>query len=219
MTQRLSELWIILKAEKRKSLALAGLVLIALVMWARTAVTGSGASVERASGASSANAGQASQSRVGRPAGPSSGSQQQAGGPSHSPATPVVNVPKSQTLDRDLFALRSKRLALPVQPEPQRDDQPKSTDETDDNPEELQRLRRQALIRKVSDQAAGLRLRSTMIGANPIAVIESADSGDASRVLRVGESVADFELVEVRAQSVVLQKSGVRVVLSREREP
>ena len=52
-----------------------------------------------------------------------------------------------------------------------------------------------------------------MMGRRPIAVMESGKRGSRPQMLRIGETLMGFELMEVRSGSVVLEKQGVRVVL------
>jgi len=71
----------------------------------------------------------------------------------------------------------------------------------------------------VRQEAAALRLRSTMISSNPIAVIETtAGAGKRASVVRMGDSIEGFVLISVRAREVDLEKNGVRVTLSRSPE-
>jgi hypothetical protein len=59
---------------------------------------------------------------------------------------------------------------------------------------------------QVQAQAKALSLQSTVVGAVPTAIING-------RVLRVGDWVSDFQIVEISSRSCQLEKSGIRVVL------
>lgn len=71
---------------------------------------------------------------------------------------------------------------------------------------------------RVESEAQELRLRSTMLGASPLAVIEHSE-GDAAkrRVAKPGEQIAGFTVVRIEAHLVELEKDGVRIVLQQER--
>ena len=64
------------------------------------------------------------------------------------------------------------------------------------------------------EEASRLHLSSIMIGPNPVAVIQQEGTNGTRTVLRVGESILGFELVEVSARNAVLMKNGIRVDLS-----
>ena len=64
----------------------------------------------------------------------------------------------------------------------------------------------EAAKQEVQARAKALSLQSTVIGAVPTAVVNG-------RVLRVGDWISDFQVVEINSRSCQLEKSGIRVVL------
>ena len=64
----------------------------------------------------------------------------------------------------------------------------------------------EAAKQEVQARAKALSLQSTVIGAVPTAIING-------RVLRVGDWISDFQVVEINSCSCQLEKSGIRVVL------
>jgi hypothetical protein len=59
---------------------------------------------------------------------------------------------------------------------------------------------------RVQAQAKALSLQSTVVGVVPTAIING-------RVLRVGDWVSDFQIVQINSRSCQLEKSGIRVML------
>ena len=64
----------------------------------------------------------------------------------------------------------------------------------------------EAAKQEVQARAKALSLQSTVIGAVSTAVVNG-------RVLRVGDWISDFQVVEINSSSCQLEKSGIRVVL------
>ncbi len=64
----------------------------------------------------------------------------------------------------------------------------------------------EAAKREVQARAKALSLQSTVVGAVPTAIING-------RVLRAGDWISDFQIVEINSRSCQLEKSGIRVVL------
>ncbi len=118
---------------------------------------------------------------------------------------------------RDLFALSGAfpRPEAPKVTTPQLSPKsPPSSDETEASRLERERLAR---IEKVRTEAGRLRLRSTIVGQRPAAVIEVTGAGrPRSVVLRMGQLVEGFELVEIRTNSVLLIKDEIPVELTLE---
>lgn len=65
----------------------------------------------------------------------------------------------------------------------------------------------QAKTRRVANQAQILALQSTVTGENATAVING-------NVLRVGEQVHEFRILEIQDQSCVIEKDGVKLTLT-----
>jgi hypothetical protein len=59
---------------------------------------------------------------------------------------------------------------------------------------------------QVQAQAKALSLQSTVVGAVPTAIVNG-------RVMRVGDWISDFQVVQINSRSCQLEKSGIRVVL------
>ena len=198
MKERLIEAWVLLIADKRKAGLLAVLVFAALGLWARAALLGGHPS--------SASAAVGTQT-VGS-------TDVVSGGPGAFERAPLVVLPPPEPLTRDLFAPGPAFGDQPLQTEQPADSGPKSAAGTDDKSPVSPELRRMELERAVREEASRLQLSSTMVGANPIAVFQLEGSSGSRAVLRVGESIDGFELVEVSARNAVLLKNGIRVELN-----
>jgi hypothetical protein len=64
----------------------------------------------------------------------------------------------------------------------------------------------EAAKQEVQARARALSLQSTVVGAVPTAIVNG-------QVLRVGDWISDFQVVEINSRSCQLEKSGIRVVL------
>jgi hypothetical protein len=202
MKQRLIESWVMVTADKRKAGVLGLLLVTALVLWARAAILG-GEPASASAATSKAGNGSSDQ-------GKSSG----ASPTGEFELAPMVLLPRSRALTRDLFTPGPEFGPQPLQPDQTDATGPKSAPGKDDNLPVSPELRRQELERAVRDEASRLHLSSTMVGSNPVAVIQSEGKNGSRSVLRIGESLDGFELVEVTAREVVLIKNGIRVELS-----
>ena len=204
MSRQIIEMWAVVTADKKKAGLLIGLVLLAGGMWIRTAFF---------MGPKNA---QASGSRTPSNATPKAQ-------PSSTPDdtdTPeparIITLTTPPPLKRDLFALSDVLVSLSSQTDRPDVVAPKSARRTD---EKHVRSAAMTVEQRVRQEAAALRLRSTMISSNPIAVIETtAGAGKRASVVRMGDSIEGFVLISVRAREVDLEKNGVRVTLSRSPE-
>lgn len=184
------------KAEKKQTATLGVLIVLALGMWARAAVK----SGNQASASSSTSAAAQSTESAKEPA---------------SKPAPVVIVPPAPSLGRDLFLPRSEDFALPVQTEPDAAGGAKSALNRDDNTPDRKNLPRLTPEQQIRSEAGRLTLRSTVVGNEPIAVVEADVSGKTERtVLRVGDSAYGFTLLGVHNRSARLEKGGVVVELT-----
>jgi len=212
MKSRLMETWVALTSDKRRASALGALVMIALLMWARAAFM----SGDKGPAPAKASA------TAGEVAGASGNN-----GPSttirtdESPGASVagaVELPPTPPLERDLFAYSREYFPESAQTDSTAQDDPKSAPAQDDNPadeseSEEQEDEQSLLVR--ADAARWLRLRSLMLGKEPVAVIESTAPHDPrSTVIRVGESIAGFTLIGVAARTVTVERDGVQVELT-----
>lgn len=198
MKERLIEAWVLLISDKKKAGLLAVLTLAAVGLGLRAMVTGGKpASASAATGAATSGSSDVSNVRKQTFEQP-----------------PLVVLPHTEPLTRDLFAPGPAFGVKPSQPEQSDDSGPKSAQGSDDKTPVSPELRRLELERAVREEASRLQLSSTMVGSNPIAVFQQKGSDGSRAVLRVGESIEGFELVSVSARNAVLIKNGIRVELS-----
>ncbi|MBL0922562.1 MAG: hypothetical protein IBJ10_10595 [Phycisphaerales bacterium] len=198
MNERLMEIWTLAQQDRKKAATLGALLLVALVMGVRAIVSGSG-------GPSRAAAAPAARGM----------------------AAPTAGKPAGMTMEQTLAALRpQQRVSLVAGPP--RDlfrstwavigadadgVEGKSGAGGADNADGSGGVRE-----RVEREAASLRLRSTMLGARPLAVIEgSAGGGARRRVARMGEELDGFRVVRIEAHLVELEKEGVRVAIEQSR--
>ena len=125
-----------------------------------------------------------------------------------------ITAPTPARLERNLFALDPRFFPEPEQPEQVDKVPPREVSaggESDDVPAEASGPTREELIR---EEALGFKLGSTVVGSNPIAVIERAGQSKGERmVVGVGDEFEGFRVVEIRSKVVVLEKETVRVTL------
>ncbi|RMH24210.1 MAG: hypothetical protein D6693_10195 [Planctomycetota bacterium] len=199
MNQSLLQFWAIVTADRKKAAMLGALVLVAGGLWVRAALT---------TGPSRAKAG----------AGGGIVTLQADGGEDEGPAEPdlrrTVTVTPAPRNTRDLFALSDALVSLSSQMEPDASGAPKSASGSDDNTQRPG-ARARDRERRVRDEASSLRLRSTMIGASPIAVIETPEGNRHGVVVRPGDVVEGFRVVAIRTHEVELEKDGVSVTIAR----
>lgn len=206
MNKQLQEAWAIVTADRKKAAVLGALVLVAGGLWLRAALT-SGPSKASASGESRMT--ESGKKRAEKAAKKPEDVVERA------PARTIELAPPPP-LTRDLFVLSEALLASSAQTDLVDSGDPKSAAGKDDKPLRPAPIAAQTVSERVASEAARLRLRSTMIGANPIAVIETPDASRAGGVMvRPGEAIAGFTLVAVRAHEVELEKEGVRVTIAR----
>jgi len=202
MKQRFAETWVLITADKRKAVALTVLLLVAGGLWARMMLLGGKpASASAAQGVTTAGSSDQGQ---GAGTGVMGGFE----------ARPLVVIPRTVSLTRDLFAPGPAFGSQPLQTDQPDDSGPKSAQGSDDKSPVSPELRRLELERVVREEASRLHLSSTMVGSNPVAVIQHEGTNGERAVLRIGQSIDGFELVEVTARNVVLTKNGIRVELS-----
>ena len=103
------------------------------------------------------------------------------------------------TVTRDLFKIDPAAFPKAEEPEPQKVVvQAKSAPEAVDEQTETRRV--------VALEAKSLKLKSTLLGSQPRAVING-------KLLAKGDTVAGFEVVDVRSRQVTVRKNGVLVEL------
>jgi len=203
---KLSELWVLLAADRKKAGVLGLLMVVLLVVGVKAVIPLGPKNSDAALAQGSTNAetvaaaGQDAYSRT-----VASIEALRAG--------VIVKVDRPARLDRDLFALSHEYFPLPAQPESVSggvQDSRVTPVESSAQSVDDERARAETRVRS---EAASLRLRSVIVGSSPIAVFEV--KGDRQRaVVREGESVRGFVLVEVFSDSVELEKESVRVRVS-----
>lgn len=110
------------------------------------------------------------------------------------PPLPSVEVALSEELRLDLFTFRHNRYKpLPVE-------------ESVGNGSQSEVLTAEELKRKLVELARSLRLQSVIQGKSPAIVING-------EVLRVGDSIEDFELVSFNERSAILTREGLKFKL------
>ncbi len=230
MKRRLIALKVLLEQEKKKASALAALMLLLVIALIRAGLTlgpsrGVAAPAEEASGVSSlASAGRDAVSRaIASDDAFNSGR--------------LIEVPRSPRTSRNLFALDTAHFPLAriaesgegASPPPGQSEQATQipggegpSGDTGGKPvespawnadDEAKRQRAQRL-----EETTGWRLTSVMLGQKPTAVVETPGVGGRgaprSNVLRAGQSLREWLVVEITASTVVLEKQTVRVRLS-----
>jgi len=190
------KLVILLQADKKQSIALGLLLVLALGFWARAALKSrSSASASGGAVATSSN--------------------QSDGEDSEKVILPRAVIALDPPITRDLFVPRPEDFPPPVQTEPTHTEAEKSNTRRDDNTTTQNTLPRLTPEQRVRDEARELTLRSTVVGSEPIAVIESTlGSKPTRRVLTIGGVFEGFTLRAVVNRSVVMEKDGVTVTLT-----
>lgn len=194
MKEKLAELKLELAADKKKTGVLAALTIVVLVLGVRWLAGNLG-------GPSAASAGETKGVAAGHPTA--------LGKPLRAPTLrePADYWASDETPQRDPFLLNASVFGLETEITPAGGEGPKSGQDGDEisdasgDSEDAERAR-------VRELAAELRLRSTMVGSTPLAVFEH---GGQRSVVRAGEEVAGFTLVEVTAGRAVLEMNGVRI--------
>lgn len=130
---------------------------------------------------------------------------------------PDIRAPIPATLTRDLFALDESQFPRPAQTEPADAVAPKSAPAKDETPSRVEPVRQvEPPEVRIAEEVRKLRLKGTLLGASPMAVIEVAGPKDKRGVVvRPGEQIEGFTLVEIKNGGVVLEKERVKVELKR----
>lgn len=191
------KLLILLKADKQKSIVLGALLVLALGFWARAAL--------KSRSSASASAGQTAKATGGS----------ESAEASEPEPRPLAVIALDGPITRNLFVPRPEDFPPPAQTEPTHAEAEKSSPRRDDNTTTQNTLPRLTLEERVRGQARELTLRSTVVGSEPIAVVESTAGGKTvRRVLKMGGVIDGFTLRSVVNRSVVMEKGGVEVTLT-----
>lgn len=201
MNERFNDLWVMVQQDRKKAATLCVLMVVAVAMGIRAIVSGAGGPSKAAAATPASKGGSGAASKS---------------------AAPL-------TIEQALASLRPQQ-RLSLDGAPPRDlfhstwavigsldpaGGGKSSSGLADNataaPPEDPRQR-------IETEAAGLRLRSTLLGGNPLAVIERAEGSAARRqVARLGESVDGFRVIRIEAHEIEVEKDGVRIVIEQSR--
>ena len=130
---------------------------------------------------------------------------------------PGIRVAAPPPLERDLFALNEVYFPPPSQTQPPVHPPPKSEASSVETPPQASGAERaDEPGQRAQRDAQRLRLRGTLLGSAPMAVIEVIGSKDRrGTVVRPGQEVEGFVVSEIRAAAVVLERDGVKVELKR----
>lgn len=195
MRATVHKLVILAKAEPKQSITLGVVTVLALGLWARAATQNGSRAMAASGGSTDAVEQDREQARAA--------------------AREVVVIDGAHPITRDLFTPRPEDFPPPVQTEPIAAAASKSPTGSDDKTNEANSLPQLTPEARVLAESGALTLRSTVVGADPIAVIEVRRSGTPERaVLRVGDSVIGFRLVRVVNRHAVVEKDGVEVELT-----
>jgi hypothetical protein len=124
---------------------------------------------------------------------------------------PPMHINWQPTLERDLF---STEFVLPPPPAPETRPTTQAaqtrpaplTQPAGPDPAELRRL---ATAAAVADAKANIHLSSTLVGAEPIALIND-------RTCRVNDKVAGFMIVAIEERRIVIERNGIRLAIISE---
>jgi len=206
MKATITHLKVVLAAEKKKAGILSVLLLLLVAVGVRSTMQ---------AGPSKARAATASQERR---AAAAAAAESAGSGNTARRAKPPITVERPRPLRRDLFLLNEAYFPLPSQTEPPAGMPPKSGSSNVEAPvrNPAGPAKEDTVAERVRKESGSLRLRGTLIGSTPMAVIEvTGKRADKGNVVRPGQVVEGFTLIEVQSTGVVLEKDGVRVELRR----
>lgn len=126
----------------------------------------------------------------------------------------TISVSRSPRLTRDLFIPDPAYFPLPTQPtEPEALNAappPEPVESPAENADDDAKRREAQLVQ----ETAGWRLSSVVLGHQPTAVVETDGPSGRACVVRVGQSVRDWAVIEITSSTVVFEKESIRVRLS-----
>lgn len=200
MNERFNDLWVMVQQDRKKAATLGALMVVAVAMGIRAIVSGAGGP-SKAAAAPAVKSGAGAASKAAAPL-----TMEQA----LASLRPQQRLSMDGVPPRDLFH-STWAVIGGVESEGGGKSPAGLADNATGAPPEDPRLR-------VEKEASALRLRSTLLGGNPLAVIERAESGAARRqVARLGESVEGFRVIRIDAHEIEVEKDGVRVVIEQSR--
>lgn len=205
MKRRMTELWLLATQDKKKLVVLCGLLGVLVFIGGRRAIE-AGPSRAKAALPTTSDEVVAELERA------SAVTEDDLG-----PGGPIIEVPMLASGDRDLFRFNETYFPRPIDPNATGEVVPKSPGDQDETPSVDVRSVQEMLAERVRKESDSIRLTGTMVGSKPIAVLETGKGRSrTSEVLRPGDSMLGFVLIEVRSHSVVVEKEGVRVELRRQ---
>lgn len=200
MNERFNDLWVMVQQDRKKAATLGALMVVAVAMGIRAIVSGAGGP-SKAAAAPAVKSGAGAASKAAAPL-----TMEQA----LASLRPQQRLSMDGVPPRDLFH-STWAVIGGVESEGGGKSPAGLADNATGAPPEDPRLR-------VEKEASALRLRSTLLGGSPLAVIERAESGAARRqVARLGESVEGFRVIRIDAHEIEVEKDGVRVVIEQSR--
>ncbi len=129
---------------------------------------------------------------------------------------PIIRAPAPGPIERDLFQPNPSVFPNPTQTEESEPVRPKSDPEPAETHSGPSASDRDEIERRIRKEAESIRLKSVMTGPQPVAMLEIVSGGRRTTAMaRAGGEVEGFSVVEIQKGSVVLEKQGVRVVLTR----
>ena len=185
MKTKLNRMWRQVTADKKKFGILVTMVAVGLLLWGRLILL---EDVPKIATADDPNApAQAAQT-------PATPGTETADSAPVLPPLPSVEVALSEDLTLDLFTFRHNRY------------KPLPSEESAGNGAQLEGLTAEERKRELVEMARSLRLQSVIQGRSPAIVING-------EVLRVGDSIEDFELVSFNERSAILTREGLKFKL------
>ncbi len=204
MKHNLRSLWVVITDDRRKATLLASLLVILLGFAVKSMVMGNG---PRRSSASTSGAGEAAVTDVGQSAVNRAIALLGSGS-----SRAVITLPPTPGLSRNLFAFNEEYFPPPPQTDPNeplsKATMPASIEGRPENADES----RARIEARVQVKADTLKLRSVVLGTNPIAVFEIPGIRQ-RQVVPLGRRIEGFTLEEVAGNSVLLEMDSVRVRL------
>ncbi|MCA9293383.1 MAG: hypothetical protein KDA20_06185 [Phycisphaerales bacterium] len=199
MQGAITEFWVMVTSDKRKSVVLGTLTLVLIVVIGRALVDG-GPARASATSSSASRRERIFSGEVSKIVLDTSGE--------------LIPVQRPIKTSRNVFQLNPAVFPPPLQTDPSTSLPPNSrTNYADENPENPDRVRA-AAEQEAQQQLARLRLRSTVLGNRPLALIEVVSGRSSHRTwARPGDPVGAFTLVRVETRSVVLELNGVEYEL------
>lgn len=205
MKPQLNRFLVLLNAE-RKKLGVLGVLMLALVAAGVRAVVLSGPRSASAAVRAGADGEREGEGSGGTGSSASGGTRR-----------PDIQAPIPADLKRDLFAINEEHFPRPAQTEPADAVAPKSAPAKVETPSRVEPPRQEDPPEaRAAEDLRKLRLKGTILGGTPMAVIELTGQRDKrSSVVRPGEQIEGFTLIEVKSGGVVLEKYGIKLELKR----